>query len=405
MKYFFAVLLLTRTLAALGVETVDNDKKPSGPAYTMEFVEDLRLGGNTEDENLYWGGLSISVDADRKGHIYVIDPDESRILEFDAEGKWVRTLGGKGQGPGEYQNLNSFTLLGDGSAIGFESLGAVANFSYYDKDLKYLERKSSNDLSKIIGNVKFAPDGNNFAALFSSFTPGTPVLTIRTAVLNKSYEVLETVSETTMPLPDVSRFSESAYWTEYLAKGISSQMSGYGVFGFDPQSNIYVAHSRKYEISIWSADRKKLKTITKKFDPIPLTDEDMEAFIDPIRDRITSQIPTQVKSIITENLVRKAIEMAEIPPTQHPVQGILVMDDGGFLVVHDVKGNGTSTADIFSPKGEFLGKVTRPGNAFLDITSPFNKRMIFKNKYAYCIENDQDGENFMVRYKYKLVKK
>ncbi len=43
------------------------------------------------------------VDADSEGNIIIIEPTEARIQIFDARGLFVKSIGGKGQGPGEFE--------------------------------------------------------------------------------------------------------------------------------------------------------------------------------------------------------------------------------------------------------------------------------------------------------------
>ena len=66
-------------------------------AWTLE--EDLRIWGPP-------GGYLGDVDAiaaDSRGNIYILDGTTQEIQVFDAEGAHLRTLGGRGQGPGEFR--------------------------------------------------------------------------------------------------------------------------------------------------------------------------------------------------------------------------------------------------------------------------------------------------------------
>lgn len=68
------------------------------PAWTLE--EDLRIWGPP-------GGylaLVIAVAADSRDNIYILDYITQEIYVFDSEGEFLRTLGGQGQGPGEFRD-------------------------------------------------------------------------------------------------------------------------------------------------------------------------------------------------------------------------------------------------------------------------------------------------------------
>ena len=68
------------------------------PEWTLE--EDLRIWGPPDGFLSLVGGLA----ADSRDNIYVLDYVTQEIYVFDSEGDFVRTLGGQGDGPGEFRN-------------------------------------------------------------------------------------------------------------------------------------------------------------------------------------------------------------------------------------------------------------------------------------------------------------
>jgi len=71
----------------------------------------VRTIGNvdTEDENLAFSSpLDMAVDA--AGNAYILDSGNQRIQVFGADGKFLRTIGWRGQGPGEFESLNSIAI-------------------------------------------------------------------------------------------------------------------------------------------------------------------------------------------------------------------------------------------------------------------------------------------------------
>ena len=83
-----------------GVTVVKNPKKPIYGEDVFNIEEELSFGDDEEDEDYMFSEVShITVDND--GRIYVLDRRESHVKLFDQDGKYVRTIGRKGQGPGE----------------------------------------------------------------------------------------------------------------------------------------------------------------------------------------------------------------------------------------------------------------------------------------------------------------
>ena len=66
--------------------------------WTLE--EDLRIWGVPPDG--YLGNVD-AVAADSRGNIYILDGFAQEIQVFDVEGGFLRTLGGRGEGPGEFR--------------------------------------------------------------------------------------------------------------------------------------------------------------------------------------------------------------------------------------------------------------------------------------------------------------
>lgn len=47
------------------------------------------------------------ISSDKSGHVYISCIGDHRILEFDAEGKFINSIGRAGQGPGEFKGPQS----------------------------------------------------------------------------------------------------------------------------------------------------------------------------------------------------------------------------------------------------------------------------------------------------------
>ena len=109
---------------------VKNGLKPEGQPITFEFTQDMRLGGGEEDTEL-WISPNVAMSINSKGHIFICDPPEFRILEFGPDGTFIKSFGGQGQGPGEFQSLQGFSILGDDSAVSLDILGGVGKLQYF----------------------------------------------------------------------------------------------------------------------------------------------------------------------------------------------------------------------------------------------------------------------------------
>ncbi len=94
----------------------------------IELVEDLVIGGDTDDpEYSFYRPSDIAVD--HSGHIYVLDGGNHCVQVFDPYGEYIRTVGRKGQGPGELERPTALTILGQRLLVSDRTLQRLATWT------------------------------------------------------------------------------------------------------------------------------------------------------------------------------------------------------------------------------------------------------------------------------------
>ncbi len=94
-----------------GVPFIHNKKGGiwgGSPKLSIELVRTIG-DVDTDDVNLAFNaprGLVV----DESGSVYVLDSHDQRIQVFGSDGRYVRTIGRKGQGPGEFSDPNSLDI-------------------------------------------------------------------------------------------------------------------------------------------------------------------------------------------------------------------------------------------------------------------------------------------------------
>ena len=100
------------------VETIDEIKVLTNPDYprdgkmTFNLIEEVSIGKEIGEEE-YLLNRPFQMHVDNQGFIYVMDYSDSHILVYDDVGKYVRTIGRKGQGPGEFMPPSYFDFSQD----------------------------------------------------------------------------------------------------------------------------------------------------------------------------------------------------------------------------------------------------------------------------------------------------
>ena len=85
-----------------------------------QFERVFSVGGVEEGPESFYRVLSRMVDADAVGNLYVLDPQNARVVVFDRDGGFLRSMGGSGGGPGELQAPGSFSVSPDGAVAVFD---------------------------------------------------------------------------------------------------------------------------------------------------------------------------------------------------------------------------------------------------------------------------------------------
>ena len=129
------VFIVTFTLAAFSA--CGPDSSSTGPATIVETIGDTTvvrtLSGSVwveeatlvpevsigefdgPEEYLFGSIWSIAVDDAR--NVYVFDEQAQHVRVFDSAGAYVETLGGRGEGPGEFRRAEAIAVLPDGRLV------------------------------------------------------------------------------------------------------------------------------------------------------------------------------------------------------------------------------------------------------------------------------------------------
>ncbi len=115
-----AFLLVAATACGDEVPVVANGEVPSAGVLTAHLEELWRIGGEDDEENLL--GVIDQVEVDDQGNVYLLDVQLVEVQVFDADGAYLKSLGRRGDGPGEVRFASAFLFLPNGN------LGLVQGF-------------------------------------------------------------------------------------------------------------------------------------------------------------------------------------------------------------------------------------------------------------------------------------
>lgn len=233
-----------------GVRVVHNGKEDTWgkePKVSLEFIKTVGDIESTDDNILFY--MPTAMAFDEEGHIYVLDSGNHRIQKFDADGRYLTTIGNQGQGPGEFQYPQSIDVDSNGMLYVSESMNRRIQIlnpeGKEQKTIKMIE--DSVGLVRAFGSDQMLMGG---AGLFSF---GIGMMDEEEKALPKFLKVLN------MEGAVQRNFGEQQDFKDFLMNRMGNQFH----FILDKSDNIYVAFDYQNRIEkyapdgtlLWRADR------------------------------------------------------------------------------------------------------------------------------------------------------
>ncbi len=338
-----------------GVTVVKNPMEPIYKEPVLELQEDLTVKGSEEVEEQMFQSIS-TLGIDEEGNFYVLDEQAGNIKVFDYKGNFLKTIGRKGQGPGEFGMPISLVITPKKNLV-VNDMGQ-RKILFFDKEGNYLKQFSIADKF-----LFFGPMVTSTGDLIASHTipQDSPV-----TVLKKFNQELEPIlTFTSIPVdkpPAVNIF---------VARSLSSLR-----WALTDNDEIIWGDIKnpKYELYVHNQEGTLIKKITRNYDPLPIAAEDKEKLMEatfgqsPMRDQWDVQFPDNYP----------------------PYMGFSFDDKGHILVRRYEKQENEQggLVDIFDSEGLYMAQVRLKMNP-----------LIFKTGHMYTIEEDEEGFKVVKRYK------
>lgn len=152
--------------------------KPSQPDLKIDFTLDCTIPFSFENQK----GETIafrnprSTTKDSEGNIFVFDGADCKIYKFTPQGKFISFFGGKGDGPGEFRDLNTSAIINDTIYISdpnsqkivmFDTSGNfTGNILTENRSPKFLKAADNNSI--IGSSIQFRPDDKGTGAILQT---------------------------------------------------------------------------------------------------------------------------------------------------------------------------------------------------------------------------------------------
>ncbi len=241
----FAVSQAQKIETIDGVRVVHNGKTGNWgktPKISLEFIKNIGEV-DSEDENVIFY-MPSDIAFDSQGNIYVLDSGNHRIQKFDSEGKYLSTIGNRGQGPAEFQYPISIDLGPEGSICvsdqGNERIQILNPDGKNHKTIRMIDERAGFTRLSSSGEMYMSSRG-----VMMGFGPGS---LDEDAPLPKLLKVFTAEGELK------SEYVEPHDFKELLTNRMGNAIH----FDLDNENNIYVAFDYQNRIEKYSPHGKLL---------------------------------------------------------------------------------------------------------------------------------------------------
>jgi len=315
-----------------GVEVVLND----APDVDLDwgFERQFELGGAETGEEAFFMLSETGLAFDARGRIHVMDTGNRRVQVFDGAGTYVRTVGGPGDGPGEFDAPSSLSVdaSGDLSVHDFGHRSVLR----FDSTGTYVDQASAP--RRVYGPIRLDEDGSVYATRARPSESEEWEFTM--------YRVMgeDTVELARVPLPS----TRSIYY-ESCRVGISRS----AVFDSPPAwdargGRVVLNEAPRYSVRVFEGAT-EVRHVRRTQSPVPATAELAAAELGAGEAWTIGGRPCTVPA----DEVIEARGIAEFVPL---VDQVAVEPDGTLWVRRDEIGE-PGPIDIFDPTGRYVGTL------------------------------------------------
>ncbi len=345
-------------VALLGCSAGDSPAVGEGAWRLEEF---LRIGSLDEEETSFTSVADIGV---TDAAIYVLERQPPRVVQFTREGRWVRTFGRRGQGPGEFVGPSRMGIMGDTLWVSDPQGGRMELFSPGGEFLSSVRfRISPDSLSGRVVPLALVPGGGVLSGPGGISIGGVLYGTIDHGTYLRA-DSIGTILEKIVEVP----ISKSDFFQARMGEG--------GMVGGHPLpegptaavypdgSGVVVVHrwaaetpdSASFVVKAWGSDATSIFEKRISYRPLPIPDGWVRRFLVDQMTRTGEPPPEEVQNQYVE-LYEGALDGRDYFP---PVTVVLAGDDGSIWIRREETVADSVTWEVLSGAGTRLGRLPTP---------------------------------------------
>jgi hypothetical protein len=398
MQYKIIIVILISVLVISSCESQGRQKGPefnaevkkigsvsyiTNPSLSKMLPKEYKLDekmaiGNDTDGN-YFFIRPIKLDIDDIGNIYVFEDRKCEVRVFDKQGKFLKKIGNKGQGPSEILSASDMVVDEKNNIINIldrENL-KILRFNQdgtLDSELKI----------KVDSPEQLFVDQKGYYLVKNYFIDENRYQKYKFTKYNFSGEILKGAK-------DFLALKKKLFVKGNFIRTGATPFDPWACFSGNKKGKLFYGFSDKYEIIVFDFNFNKIKVIRKRNpSKTKVADEEKEKFINYLREREKKKgKPYFIDSFQF--------------PEYHPLFTSIWIDDKGRILLEIPSKDNKAHIDVFNSEGIYLEEMII--NAPLDGTSLKHifRNPVFKDGCIYTLVRNKD--DLIQIKKYRLIEK
>jgi hypothetical protein len=325
-----------RTETVDGVTLVHDPALPLHPEKSVRFEEEISFGGEETGPGAVLKPGQYAVDRQNRVHIY--ESAEGVIKVFGEDGRFVRNVGRKGQGPGEFAQAYFLGFSPDGRLLVTDYQNRRTSIFGPEGDFQGSYQWTENV------SMPFLVLDGAYVAVMSVFEEGASKMFLKTY----GFEGKELRAWGRFSLPTMKSVTRQTEAGAVVTSVISVPYSPRSVLAGDARlQRVYHCLNDAYLIDVYDAEGRLFRKIDRPYERVRVTAADKEELVSRMSP--------------SNKMVRELYENLTWPDVK-PVTDRMVCDDCGFLWVETYEirneaGEKLTAYDVFDDEGRYDARV------------------------------------------------
>lgn len=374
---------LVGLVGGLGLAACGTDIPELAAPHQYQITRVAEIGGG-DGQGALTDVFGVAVSPTR--HVFLSEPSLSRVVEFDQDGQFVRLVGGKGRGPGEFQVPGGLFWRGDSLAVADFTSG----ISVFGPEGAFRHRIS------FVVNVPGTPFGGRPVLPLSDGSIGVVVPPAANGA-DPGSEVWLKASRDGAVIDTLALLPMRGRTFSFRAKGRTQTgthpLAWAPVIAVPPSGEYFVVVDRSPATAPSAGSFRVMRlnldgdtVASRQFDyiPAPVQGEEVDSIVGAMADRMAQRFGMSASALAGE-----IKDQLEWPAYEPPVRAVLVGDDGSVWLQRGRGSGGSDTWDILDEALAEIGQVPLP--------SPLQPKVVLRDA-LWAVQKDSLDVPHLLRY-------